>query len=493
MTLLAAPPTTPLLQVEDLSVRFGEKIAVDRLSFSLYPQESLAIVGESGSGKTSLLHALVQMGRGTQTGQVAFPTLPPNTPLLGRHVGMLFQDPLSSLNPTMSVGEQIIEGLLYHRLLSKKEARKKGEALLEQLGLFPAQERFAEYPHELSGGMRQRVSLAIALALDPLLLFADEPTTALDPATEKNLLDLLFREKERRNMGLILITHDLFRVAARCDRILVLQRGTLVEEGPSQKILSSPSHPYTQSLLQARPRPHQTKREPLSSFHLPLPPSSVPPPISLVIENLSHTFALPPKPPRTLLQNLSFSIHSNEIVGVVGKSGSGKTTLAKILLGLLPPTQGTILLQGKPLQKFSHKERSLYLQMVFQDPLGSLNPRLTIEAHLQEPFLIHHIPYSTKTLDDLLDSVGIASSQKKLYPHELSGGQRQRVGLARALALSPSLLLLDEPIASLDTQTQAQIIDLLVSIQKARQCSYLFISHDLEMVHYLSDRIVLLA
>ena len=426
------------LSVKNLSIPYA---GVHQISFELQPGESIAIVGESGSGKSTIAKALMNLIP-RDSGEI----------LSGGKMAMIFQDSLSTLNPTMSIGKQILESYVKHHPRESSPKEKVLE-LLKWVGL--PESRYASYPHEFSGGMRQRILIAIALATSPKILIADEPTSALDTAIQQQIWDLLQRIKKELNMSLLFITHDLSLAARFASRILVVYQGHLVEEQETLSLFQQPQHPYTKKLLQTTSR-----EKPAKSLTTPI----------LEVSHLSY---------RTL-HDLSFTLYQGETLGLVGKRGSGKTTLALLLKGLLKPTQGTITYHGSPKD----------IQLVFQDPYSSLNPRMRIRDSLREPLLLHGLE---ENIEPLLQQVGLDPSFADRYPHELSGGQRQRVVIARALAPRPKFLICDEPITALDVVTARQILDLLQHLQNTLHLTYLFISHDLHVVEQMADRILRLA
>lgn len=476
--------TKPFLDVEHLRVRFSQKEewTVKDAHFSLELGKSLGIVGESGSGKTTLVRSLVGLskaphieGKASLLNQDLFD---PKNRFLGTEIGMIFQDPFSALNPLMKIGRQIEEGMLYHRLLDRVQAKKRTEELLELVGLSSFLSK--HYPHELSGGMRQRVAIAIALSCNPKLLIADEPTTALDVDTQKQVLALIRDLQKRLNMSLILISHDLKMVADVCDEIIIMKEGKIVESGDTASLFSSPQHPYTQLLLESWH--NRTYQLPFVSFPSNQDPLS--PPL-IETKNLSKQYGNGEE----AVKSVSLTIQKGEILGLVGESGSGKSTLGKMLLKLIEPSQGSIFFQGSDIT--FRKDRNIYqkIQMVFQDPYSSLNPRMTIHSILKEPSVIHG---RAPRVDELLDLVGLPRSSEKKYPHEFSGGQRQRISIARALALNPEFIVCDEPVSSLDILIQTQIINLLLHLQKALHLSLLFISHDLPTVLAIANRVAIM-
>jgi ATPase components of various ABC-type transport systems, contain duplicated ATPase len=454
-----------LLEAKNLSISFALSNqtvqAVDQASFTLKEGKTLGIVGESGSGKTSLALALTGL---LKNASLKGSLLYQNEELLlknekewqkvrGREIGFIPQHPMSALTPTMKIGTQISETLLYHGLASREEVKEKTLELLTLVRIEQPELRFEQYPHELSGGLKQRALLAIALACRPKLLIADEPTTALDAPLKSQIIQLLQDLRQRFNMSLLIISHDMNVVSRLADQILVMREGKLSKDNLSPKKQT------------AIPRPPQAL-----TFAKPL----------LEVKNLSVTYPLENKTFQAV-DSVSFSLHAGETLGLIGESGAGKSTLAKALLELVPRSSGSLFFEGEEL--FLSQKRSLrrHLQLVFQDPVSSLNPCMSIERILKEPFLIHKIPFTQAALHRLLDLVSLPSSYLNRLPHTLSGGQKQRVALARALALTPRLLIFDEPVSSLDSELQFQMIELFQNLQKELNLTYLFITHDLAL------------
>lgn len=469
----------PLLEVNDLHVHFPDYEAVIGTSFNLYPNEILALVGETGCGKSVTAKALTRLlpSNVKLQGEVVFQKenlLTAQEKLLrkvrGKEIGMIFQDPSSSLNPTMPIGAQIIENCKKGSLhLSTKQCLEEAISLLEWVGIENPSKRIHDYPFQLSGGMKQRVMIAMALAAKPKILIADEPTTALDVTIQAQILEILLQIKQTFEMGILLITHDLGIVRHFCDRTLVMQKGQIVESNLTLEVLSNPQHPYTKHLL------YHTK----NNTTLSLPTTS---PI-LQIRNLHKTFQTKYRITQAL-SNINLDLYETETLGVIGESGCGKSTLGKIILGIESPSEGSVSL--------STQNRAKEIQMIFQDPSSSLNPRMTIQEILQEPFVIHKIPCETKILEKLLEQVALPSNFLSRFPHELSGGQKQRVAIARALALNPKCLICDEPTSALDSFTLMQILELLQKLQKERSIAMIFISHDLKVIKEISHRICVL-
>lgn len=500
-------PDTPLLSVEKLAVSFrqnqGEDVeAVTEVSFSLHKGEILALVGESGSGKSvsalSILRLLPYPATYHPSGEI----LLEGNDLLqvkerglrqirGKRISMIFQEPMTSLNPLHTVGKQIAEAITIHQPLGGGALKKRIKELLEMVGLKKLTSRLNAYPHELSGGQRQRVMIAMALANNPDILIADEPTTALDVTVQAQILQLLKKLRKELGMAVLLITHDLTIVRNMADRIAVMQRGTIVEQGKVADIFAQPEHPYTRSLLTAEP----------GGEPVPTPEDTR---TLLTSPRLKVWF---PKKKRwyggvesyiKAVNNVHLSLKEGYTLGIVGESGSGKTTLALALLRLIR-SRGSIIFNHREIQGLRAKDlRSLrqQMQIVFQDPYSSLNPRLTISEIIEEGLLAHGIGKNKAArdalIDDVLQDVGLDATIKYRYPHEFSGGQRQRISIARALVLHPKLIVLDEPTSALDLSTQAEIIALLKNLQQHQKLSYIFISHDLRVVKAISHDIIVM-
>ncbi len=493
--------TDPLLSVRDLQVGFGATEVVHGVSFDLAAGETLAVVGESGSGKsvTALsINRLVDFGGGRVTGgRIAFRAADgrvidlaaaPERVLRrvrGAEIGMIFQEPMTSLNPVQTVGAQIAEAFRLHRGLEGAAARAAARRMLDRMRIPDAQRRLGAYPHQLSGGMRQRVMMAIALACGPRLLIADEPTTALDVTVQAQILALLAELRREMGLALVFITHDIGLVAGIADRILVMQQGRAVEQGAFADVLARPQHPYTRHLLQAVP--HFTHGRAVR------PPAAAAPPI-LAVAGLAVRF-----PVRGgLLRRRAGAVHAvdgvdlelrrGETLAIVGESGSGKSTLARAVLGLVRPTRGDIRVAAAA-------RRRKPVQMVFQDPFGSLNPRLRVESLLAEPAVAAGRAIDAALRDRmgrLLQRVGLPPDCLGRYPHQFSGGQRQRLCIARALMLDPEVVVLDEAVSALDVSIQAQVLALLVDLQRELELAYLFISHDMAVVERIAHRVAVM-
>jgi peptide/nickel transport system ATP-binding protein len=499
-----------LLTVRDLRVAFatqsGRVQAVDGVSFELAPGEVLAIVGESGSGKSVTAQTVVGLTR-SPNARIDGSVLLGERELIaaserelrdvrGERVGMVFQDPMTSFNPVYTVGRQIVEAIRAHRgEVSDREARGRAVELLDSVGIPNAARRVDDYPHQFSGGMRQRAMIAMALSLDPEVLIADEPTTALDVTVQAQILALLERLNRERDLATILITHDLGVVAEVADRVLVMHEGKIVERGGLDQIFYSPQDPYTRKLLGAVVRLDQAP---------PLRPARREEPLLEVTDLVKH---FPVR--RGLLfdreidrvravDGVSFSVRAGETLGLVGESGSGKSTLSRSILQLLVPTSGSVRFEGREIAGLSRREmRPLrrQMQMVFQDPYASLNPRKRIGQIVGEPLRLQGEAGGSslrREVQDLLERVGLSPEHYQRYPHEFSGGQRQRIGIARALALRPKLIVADEPVSALDVSIRAQILDLLRELQDDFGLTYIFVAHDIGVVRHVSDRIAVM-
>jgi microcin C transport system ATP-binding protein len=489
-----------LLTVEHLSLAAGGKTLVDDISFSVAAGETLAIVGESGSGKTlSALNVLdlLPPGISRTAGAISLDGVDVTRAdkksiqkLRGGVAGIIFQEPMSSLNPLQKIGKQIAEAMRLHGQTSRTVLRQRVLTLLREVGLPDAERRMDDYPHLLSGGQRQRVCIAIALANNPKLLIADEPTTALDVTLEKQILDLIAGEQRARGLGVLLITHDLSLVRRYADRVLVMDQGQAVETGPTGQIFAHPTQRQTIRLLAAR-----DMDPPAAANHAP---------VILEAKNLTVKFPVLRGVLRrkigeiAAVDNVSLNLRAGETLGLVGESGSGKSTIALLLLRLIR-FEGSVVLDGQDLAKLSRRKlRAMRarLQIVFQDPYGSLAPRLTVRDIVAEGLLVH-APQLDQAAREArvaaaLREVGLPANAAERYPHEFSGGQRQRIAIARALILQPRVLVLDEPTSALDVTVQAEILLLLRSLQQRHGIAYLFISHDLSVIRALSHQIMVL-
>lgn len=494
-----------LLKVENLHVQFHNgcenQEAVKQLSFEVFPGEIVGIVGESGSGKSTAMHAILGLlqekaqidcdaillngkditppkksRQGSKTAERAYAKR--MREIRGNEIAMVFQDPLTYLNPAVKIGRQITETIRAHRSCSQKEAKEQAAELLDGVGITNPDKRMNQYPSELSGGMRQRVVMAIALACGPKLLIADEPTTALDVTVQAQLLELLKRIAEETKTAVLLVSHDLGVTAALCGRILVMKDGSLAEEGPAEEIFYEPEHSYTRELI--------TQASDIQKLHAPLKEGG--PLLSAV--HASYEFKEKGSRRKSgmteAVRDVSFTISEGMTYGLVGESGSGKTTLAGLAAGLLHPAKGEITLHK------NDRRRAPRIQMVFQNPYASLNPRMTVMDALEEPLLLHTDAgrkERKQKVEEMLKLVGLQPEDAGKYPRAFSGGQRQRIGIARALMTEPELIILDEPVSALDVSVQEQILKLLEKIQKEKGLSYLFISHDLNVVKRMSSHI----
>lgn len=522
-----------ILEVKNLSVAFSGRTVVEGLTLTLMRGETLGIVGESGSGKSVSTMALMGLlpKNATVTGQAMLDginLLEQNEEQMrsirGRRISMIFQEPMTSLNPVQKCGEQVMEMMKAHAnselKIQDSELKQRVISLFTEVLLPRPEKIFDSYPHEISGGQKQRVMIAMALINNPDIIIADEPTTALDVTVQKTILELLKSLQSKYGISIIFITHDLGVISQIADRILVMYRGKMIEEGPASQILFHPTEPYTQGLLACRPpldsRPRRlpTVDEFLSGsvgsdndYSTPTAEPSLQPLIS--VRNLDVTYTLKKslfgKPLQTLkgVDNISFDIFEGETLGLVGESGCGKSTLGRAMLRLIKNSAGSVSYRGTPLSELSAKQmRSLRpkLQIIFQDPYSSLNPRITVGEAIAEPLKVHRFSISsssssssiTSITKDLMQQVGLNPDWYNRYPHELSGGQRQRVCIARALILQPELVVCDESVSALDVSVQAQVLNLLNDLKDRYHYTYLFITHDLSVVHYMADRITVM-
>ncbi|MBB5163930.1 ABC transporter ATP-binding protein [Mycobacterium sp. AZCC_0083] len=504
--------TAPILRVEDLTVAFGagREPVVGGVSFEVAPGECFAIVGESGSGKSVTARTLLGLaGAGAYVDATTLELHGKSVlanrdrhwrKVRGREVGFVLQDALVSLDPLRTVGREIGETLRLHRYGSRARRRERVLELLTAVGVPDPELRARQLPHELSGGQRQRALIASAIALDPPLLIADEPTTALDVTIQAQILDLLAAMKDR-GTGLILISHDLSVVSRLADRVAVMRHGLLVEQGPVADVLTAPSHPYTRALLDAIPAAHRKGTRLSAATSTPTDPVPVRPAsdgVLLEAENLVKRFRGPDGVERTAVADVSFHIGVGETLGIVGESGSGKTTTAQLALALLAPDQGTVRLDGAPWSETTEaarRPRRRQISVIYQDPLGSFDPRWTVRRIVEDAVPAELYPDSAARRQRavrLLVDVGLTEEHLDRRPLLLSGGQRQRVAIARALAPEPSLIVCDEPVSALDVTIQAQVLDLLADLQERLGLSYLFISHDLGVIHHVADRVLVM-
>ncbi|MEJ2244531.1 MAG: ABC transporter ATP-binding protein [Acidobacteriota bacterium] len=560
--------TSPLLQVRNLRTYFdseeGVVKAVDDISLQLEKGNTLGIVGESGSGKSVTCYSIMRLLESTgriETGRISFlgrdlvrlPE-PEMRPIRGSEISMIFQEPMTSLNPVFTAGDQVMEAILLHQKISKTEARLQTIGLFKEVGIPEPEQKVDAYPHQLSGGQKQRVMIAMALSCNPKLLIADEPTTALDVTIQAQILDILRRLRNQRGMAMLFITHDLGVIAEIADHVAVMFRGKIVEYGSVLDIYTRPQHPYTKGLLACRPRlDHEFKRLPtVSDF---METQRVNGRVELIerslddsrlqslisrgrgrllhpkseLETIGHrweesvhapdtTTVAEGQPPLLQIKDLkvhfpirkgillrvvgrvkavdgiSFNIYPGQTLGLVGESGCGKTTTGLALLRLVEPTEGSVLYEGFDVQTLARRELEKMrrrIQIIFQDPYGSMNPRLSIESALIEPMKVHGIGRSFSERRDravaLLEEVDLESGYLHRYPHEFSGGQRQRLCIARALTVEPDFLICDESVSALDVSVQAQVLNMLKDLQEKRGLTYIFISHDLSVVKFMAD------
>ena len=524
-----------LLKINNLEIEFPSRKAVlravDDVSLSLEKGDILGIVGESGAGKSTVGNALIglleppgQMTRGhIYLDGFRIDNLPDSEKqkIRGKKIGMIFQDPLTSLNPLQTIENQLVETINLHLALGENKARQRAVDLLDQVGIPDPEIRVKQYPHHFSGGMRQRVVVALALCAEPDLIIADEPTTALDVSIQAQILDLMRGLCKQKHVGMIIITHDMGVIADITDRVAVMYRGRLVEHGATEKILGNPDHPYTQSLISAVPRPdiklirfpQVTYIEDIADKNIEIDISKhwlgkardYAPTVGPLVElqNINMRFTTKPaflKKNRIFLdavKNVSLDIREGEVFGLVGESGSGKSTVARIICGLYTPASGAIKFAGTELTALK-KQSELdpfrrQMQMIFQDPYSSLNPRMRVLDIVSEPIIFHQLAGSRNEVEtivkDLLEHVGLGAQSAVRYPHEFSGGQRQRISIARALATRPRFLICDEPTSALDVSIQAQILNLLKDLQEELGLTMLFISHDLPVIRQMCDRV----
>ena len=548
--------TEPLVSIQNLGVDFvaDNKIthALHNISFSVQQGEIVAIVGESGSGKSitalSILQLLASPPAKYNTGKIIFndttgssgvDILQQSTAAVrqirGNKISMIFQEPMTSLNPLLSCGKQTMESILFHQKLSPQKAREKVIDLFRQVKLSNPEQLFDRFPHEISGGQKQRVMIAMAISCEPALLIADEPTTALDVTVQQSILVLIKELRIHKNLAVVFITHDLGLVSQIADKVIVMYKGSIVEQADAESIFNNPQHPYTKALLNCRPALHSgCERLPVVSDFMELTPEGIvieksrmnnsaqkqttivegeQPPVTklldttplLEVKNICVWF-----PKRKGLfakaeeytkavNDVSFHMNRGETLGLVGESGCGKTTLGRSLLRLIEPTSGDVLFEGGSLRSLSPadmRKKRRALQIIFQDPYSSLNPRINVGNAISEAMFVHDIGKNNdqrrEMVMEMLEKTGLKPDHYYNYPHEFSGGQRQRVGIARALVLNPSFIICDESVSALDVSVQAQVLNLLNDLKKEFNFSLLFISHDLSVVRYISDRILVM-
>ncbi len=532
--------TENLVRIENLAINFrtdeGIVNAVKGISFNIPKGKTVGLVGESGSGKSvtalSIMRLIPNPPGEIISGRIDFQGEDLRTlseakmrQVRGNKISMIFQEPMTSLNPVFTVGDQIAETLVLHQNMSKQQAFARSIELMEQVGIPDPKKRVHSYPHEMSGGQRQRVMIAMAIACEPDLLIADEPTTALDVTIQKQILDLISNLQKKYGMSVLFITHDLGVIGDIADDVVVMYKGNIVEQGTKEEIFRSPKHPYTKGLIACRPTlDHNPVRLPtVSDFMTPdgvektydktllkrekpvREISATKNPLLLEIKNVKKYFPLEKgifgkvKSWVPAVDDVSLKVYKGRTLGLVGESGCGKTTLGRTLLRLIEPTAGEIFYAGQDITKLGKEEmRALRrkIQIIFQDPYASLNPRMTIGSALMEPLIIHGIGKSKAEREqrarDLLSRVGMEPGMVNRYPHEFSGGQRQRICIARALAVEPEFIVCDESVSALDVSIQAQILNLLLDLQDEFNLTYIFISHDLAVVKYISDEIAVM-
>ncbi len=519
-----------LLSINSLRIAFARRnqppvAVVKDVSFRIDLRQCVALVGESGSGKsvtaTSILGLLPRTASIAADSRIEFTgrnlltlSAAELRALRGKDISMVFQDPMSSLNPVFTVGEQIAESLQLHLHMTRKQAMSRVVELLNEVGIPRPELRINSHPHELSGGQQQRVMIALAIACQPKLLIADEPTTALDVTVQKQILELLLRLREQQGMAMLFITHDLGLVREVADHVVVMQQGEIREQNSTAALFAAPQHPYTRALMACRPRLDvRPQRLPvvenfLSGNAVPVMGerhrgTSAQDAIVLEVKNLSKTFTLKTglfqREHLNVVSDVSFQLPRGKTLGIVGESGSGKSTTALTLLRLIKSNGGQVWFDGKDLLSISDKDMLVYrrrIQIVFQNPYASLNPRFTVAQLLLEPMAIHGIGANTQERLQLaaamLQRVGLPQTVLQRYPHEFSGGQRQRIAIARCLVVQPEVLILDEAVSALDVSVQAQVLNLLQDLQDEFALSYIFISHDLSVVKHISDRVLVM-
>ncbi|WP_050628967.1 ABC transporter ATP-binding protein [Bradyrhizobium viridifuturi] len=495
----------PVVSIKNLKLALppgsDRPYAVDGVSFDLVPGKILCVVGESGSGKSMCAHALMGLLPDTiirEAGEIAYDgqnllTLDDSgwLALRGRHIAMVFQEPMTALNPLMRIGDQIAEMFEAHNLLTPKQRKQKALQLLREVGLPEPERSVRAYPHQLSGGQRQRAMIAMALALEPAVLVADEPTTALDVTTQAQILELIRDLQRRRNMAVMFITHDFGVVSDIADRVVVLQHGKVVEQGAADDVLRRPQHAYTRALLAAVPSMQPPPRAPLADRAK-----------AVEVVGLDKTYVsgggwFQPERRVRAANEVNFDILQGETVGLVGESGSGKSSVARLVMRLIEPDQGTVRLGDTDFTRVAgralRRERSR-IQMIFQDPFASLNPRRKVGNIIADGPIAHGTDpaVARQRAAELLGLVGLNASAMERYPHEFSGGQRQRIGIARALALEPEIIVADEAVSALDVSVQAQVLNLLEDLKARLGLSMLFITHDLRVAAQICDRIAVM-
>lgn len=531
----------PLVEIKDLCISFGAQRTIKNLSYSIGEGKTLGVVGESGSGKSLTclsIIGLLHLAAKVDSGEILFHHNNKTVDLLklkeneirklrGNDIAMIFQEPMTSLNPVITCGEQVAEALRLHKNLSKKQAREKTIELFREVQLPRPDSIYDTYPHQISGGQKQRVMIAMAISCEPKLLIADEPTTALDVTVQKTILELIKSLQEQRNMTVIFITHDLGVVAEIADRVVVMKNGEKVETGITKELFQNAKHPYTKGLLACRPpidfrliklptvQDFLTLNQPVTNYISSLKISAdaqkkaldivLSQPKIIEVTNLNTHFPIQKGIFRKTVghvkavNDVSFDVRKGETLGLVGESGCGKTTLGRTILRLIEPTSGSVKYNGEELTTLdaeNMRQKRRDLQIIFQDPYSSLNPRMKVGKAILEPMQVHKIEDNNyirkERVIELMETVGLQADQFDRYPHEFSGGQRQRVCIARALAMNPKFIICDESVSALDVSVQAQVLNLLNDLKSKFSFTYIFISHDLSVVKYMSDRMIVM-
>lgn len=520
----------PVLQINDLHIRANNHVLLQKVNIEIQKGEIVGLVGESGSGKTiTSLSVMRLFDKGALQcsgiihlneveGNLLKKTEVEMSQLRGRLISMIFQEPMTALNPLMPCGVQVAEIIAQHNKITKENARKQVLSWFDKVQLPDPEKKYDAFPHELSGGQKQRVMIAMALANKPSLIIADEPTTALDVTVQAGILQLMKELVKIQQTSMLFISHDLAVVASLCDKVAVMYKGEIVEQGSVKQVIGNPQHPYTRALLACRPAAHNPgKRLPVVADFLSvegLEKQMVPDKETTVLPGTTELLLEVKQLNKSYyskqlfgkrevafkaLQDVSFTLPKGETLGLVGESGCGKTTLSRCLLLLIKPDSGHILYQGNDIIQYNHEQLQVMrkkMQIIFQDPYTSLNPRITVGNAITEVLLFHNIKQTFKAakerVEELLEKVGLKPEHFNRYPHEFSGGQRQRICIARALSVEPEFIICDESVSALDVSVQAQVLNLLNDLKKEFRLSYLFISHDLSVVRYMSDRILVM-
>lgn len=488
----------------NFKTEFGPVHAVKGVTLDVKPGEVVAVVGESGSGKsvTSMTAMRLLPGNARIDGHVTVNGVSVGDisdrkmrKMRGREISIIFQEPMTALNPVLTVGSQVTEALELHGIAVGRDAERRAIELLTMVGIPEPEKRIKQYPHELSGGQRQRVVIAMAISCDPKVIIADEPTTALDVTVQADILDLLRSLKDKLQTGILLITHNMGVVADMADRVAVMYKGEIVEQGSAQAVLTDPQHQYTKSLLASVPRLGAGRGQMGINVRDTIDPDAE---LAIDLKNLVIEYQRLGKPPFRAVDDVSFEVRQGEIVGLVGESGSGKSTIGRCALGLIPAVSGEFKLLGEDLPSLKRSELKALrkrIGVIFQDPAASLNPRMPIGECIAEPLIVHKVgdrASQTKKVHELLDAVELPREVFNRYPHEVSGGQRQRISVARALTLDPELLVADEPTSALDVSVQAKVLRIFADLQAEYKFACLFVSHDLSVIDLLAHKVVVL-